>query len=178
MHPGQLGHALGCLQNRLVAGASTQVARQILLRQRACDGPPLGHMVLVHAKQAHHKTGCAKTALAGVTLHHGPLRRVQAAIRRQQILRGPQRLALDGMRQPDAAVHRAVLQAATVVLAQHHSAGAAIALVAALFGVGAMQVLAQHLQQGAVGRHVMQGDSLASADKLQRSGGHRRFLMA
>jgi hypothetical protein len=57
-------------------------------------------------------------------------------------------------------------------LAQHHGAGAAVAFAAAFLGAGAVQVFAQHFQQRAVGRDVVQGDRLAPAQELDGAGGH------
>ncbi len=95
-----------------------------------------------------------------------------------EVFRRPQRHPVNRMGQADAAVDGAVAHLAVAIsLAQHHGAGAAVALAAALLGAGAAQVLAQHLQQGAVGWYIAQRHGLASAQELQGSCGHdKRFF--
>jgi hypothetical protein len=128
----------------------------------------LGHAALVKGKQAHDKTGGAKAALRAVAGHHGLLRRVQAAIKRSQVFHGPQCQAVYRMRHLDAAVDRLGVQLARSQLAHHHGAGAAVAFAAALFGAGAMQVFAQHFQQGARGRDRFKRVDGATFEKSNR----------
>ena len=53
-------------------------------------------------------------------------------------------------------------------VAQHDGAGAAVAFAAAFLGAGAVQIFAQHFQQCAVGRNVVQRDAFAAAHESQR----------
>ena len=152
---GQGAHGLGGIQNGPVAGAAAQIAREFFTGQSARDGLTLGGVVLVHAKQTHHKARRAKAALAAVALHQGFLGGVQGAVGCGQVFGGPQCQAVDRMRQADATVHSLVVHLTVHHFAQHHGAGAAVALVAAFFGAGAVQVFAQHLQQGAGGGDVV-----------------------
>jgi hypothetical protein len=140
---------------------------------RACArviGLALADAVLVHAEQAHHEAGGAEAALRPVAPDHGLLRRVQAAVGAGEVFDGPQRQAVDRVGQADAAVDRAVLQPVGRGLAQHDGAGAAVAFTAALLGAGAGQVLAQQVEQGAVGRDIAQRDNLAAADESDGPG--------
>ncbi|MDT4869407.1 hypothetical protein FQZ97_1044330 [compost metagenome] len=79
------------------------------------------------------------------------------------------------MGQPDAAVDGLVLQLAVDRLRQHHGAGATVARGAAFLGGGEVQVLTQHLQQGAVGGHMVQRQGLAAPDKSQGLCGYFRI---
>src|SRR6218665_1670285 len=125
----QAGHLLGGVEDRAVAGAAAQVAREFLPGHFACDGPALAQVVLVQREQAHHEAGRAKAALRAMALHHGLLHGVQAGRRVAvgpdervlgQVLHRPQRLAGDRVRQADATVHGAVVQPAAPRRAQHH----------------------------------------------------------
>jgi len=129
-------------------------------------------MVLVHAEQAHHEARGAEAALRSVALDHGFLGRVERAVLGGQVFHGPQRPAVHRMGQLDAAVHRPVVQATVALLAQHDRAGAAVAFPAAFLGAGGAQVLAQHLEQGAVGWYIAQRDELATADESDGLGMH------
>ena len=173
---GQRGHPLGGVQNGPVPGAPAQVARQVLPGHIARDGLATDHPVLVHAEQAHHKAGGAKAALAAMALHHGLLGRVQGAVGRGNVFRSPHRHAIHRMGQPDAAVDGPGFELAIACFAHHHGAGAAVAFAAALLGAGVAQVLAQHLQQRAVGWYIGQRYRLAAADELQ--GAHGREVTA
>ena len=146
-HHRRLCHVLCGFQNRAVTGAAAEVARQGFLRGGACHRLALAHPVLVQAKQAHGKTGGAKTALAGVALVQGLLHRMRRAIWRGQVGSRPQRHAVNRMCQPNAAVDCQVADAFAMARAQHHGAGPAIAFVAAFLGGAVAQVLSQHLQQ-------------------------------
>ncbi|MCY1179346.1 hypothetical protein D9M73_197410 [compost metagenome] len=69
------------------------------------------------------------------------------------------------MRQPYAAVDRAVTQCAAFGFTQNDGAGPAIAFAAAFLGAGKPQVLAQHLQKGACGWYIAQSYNFAPTDE-------------
>ncbi|MCY1365845.1 hypothetical protein D9M69_527160 [compost metagenome] len=96
----------------------------------------------------------------------------------RKVFGGEHRHAIHRVGQPDAAVDGPVAQLAVHRFAQHHGAGTAVAFAAALFGRGEVQVLAQHLQQGAVGCYIAHRHGLAAPDKSQGlcgvSGNHAR----
>ena len=94
--------------------------------------------VLVHGEQAHHKPWRAKTALRAVAIHHRLLRGVKCAVSAHDVLRRPNRHAIDRVRETDAAVNSAEVQLALNRFAQHHHAGAAIAFIATFFDAGAV----------------------------------------
>ena len=123
--------------------------------------------ILVGGKQAHHKPRRAKAALAAMAAHQAGLHWVQLAVGRCNVFSGVNRHALHRMREPDAAVDGAVGELAVHRFADHHGAGAAVALAAALLGGGELQVLAQHLQQGAVGWYIAQRHGLAASQKSE-----------
>src|SRR5690606_21317789 len=102
----------------------------------------------------------------------GLLRRVQLAVVGRQVFDRPQRQAVDRMGQADAAVDGAVRQAAFSGFSQHHGAGAAVAFAAALLGAGAGEVLAQQLQERALGWYIGHADEFAAADESDRLGFH------
>ncbi|MPM83571.1 hypothetical protein SDC9_130635 [bioreactor metagenome] len=175
-HARQIGHALGGVEDRPVARAAAQVARELFHGQRAADRLALADMVLVHAEHAHHKAGRAEAALRSVAVHHGLLRGVQSACAGhggvdqrvfRQVFHGPQRHAVDGVGQADATVDGLVVHGAIAHAAQHHGAGAAVALAAAFLGAGAAEVFAQHFQQRAIRRYAVQCHDLAATEKTQ-----------
>ena len=177
---GQAGHLLRSIQNWAIAGAAAQIARQRLLRALAIQCAAAG-VVLVHAKHAHHKARCAEPALRAVALHQRLLNGVQIFALGQlnvgvlrQVFNGPQRHAVNRVRQPNAAVDGLVAQmglAAGIARAftQYHGACAAVTFAAAFFGAGAVQIFAQHLQQSTVRWNVMQCHGLTTAQKLDRA---------
>ena len=142
-------HALRSVQNRAVSGAAAQIARERRLCLFAAYGLALA--ILVQAKQAHHKAGCAEATLRAVAGEHGLLRRVWLSILFGHIFNSPQRFAMNRMRQLDAAINGAGLQLPIYRFTNHYGTRTAVALVAAFFGAGAVQVFAQYFQQGAVG---------------------------
>ena len=71
-----------------------------------------------------------------MTIDHGLLHRMQGAVRARQILDGQQLLAVEGGEELDAGIDGAISEALARDLAQHHGAGAAIALGAAFLGAG------------------------------------------
>ena len=92
------------------------------------------------------------------------------ALGARQVLHRPQGQAIERMGHVDAAIDRPGVQLAAAQLAQHHGAGTTIALAAALFGAGLVQILAQNLQDGALGRHIVQGAQAAGLYKSNRLG--------
>jgi hypothetical protein len=137
-------------------------------------------MCLVHAEQAHDEARRAEAALAAVALHQGFLAGMQvggcARLERggRQVFGREHRHAGHRVRQPDAAVDGLVLQLPVDGLRQHHGAGTAVAFAAALLGGTEVQVLAQHLQQGAVGWYIAQRHGLAASQERQGAGGNFR----
>ena len=107
----QLLHLLRRVEDRTVAGAAAQVPRQFLLRQLTRHVTAPNNMVLVHAEHAHHEAGRAEAALRAVAADHRFLGRVQRAVGAGEVFHGPQRHAVDRMREPDAAVDGAVADA-------------------------------------------------------------------
>ena len=165
-------HRLGGLQDGPVAGAAAQVARHRLLGPQPPDASRRrgGAGLVVQREQRHHETGSAEAALRAVALEHGLLRRVQCAIGAGQVLYREHGAAVDGTEQPDAAVDRTQLQLPVVEFAQHHRAGAAVALGAAFPGA-VLALLAQPVEQHGVGRRRLECDGLVAAHEAQRAGG-------
>ena len=179
LHARQFAHALRRVEDGAVAGAAAQVAREFFHRQLARDGLAFADMVLVHAEHAHHKAGRAEAALRAVAVHHGLLGGVQIGVVGAggldqriagQIFCGPQRHAVDGMGQANAAVDGLVVHCAIALGAQHDGAGSAVAFAAAFLGACAAQVFTQNFQQRAVGRDAVQCHDLAATDKAQGAG--------
>jgi hypothetical protein len=94
----------------------------------------------------------AEAALAAVMVDHRALHRMQRAIGAGQPLDGAHGLAVKLRQEQDAGIERA--RAPRV--ADHHRAGAAIALVAAFLGAGQAALLAQPVEQRARRRRVRQ----------------------
>ena len=129
----------------------------------------------VQHEQAHHETRRAEAALRAVAFDHGALRRVQRAVSTRDVGGGEHGHALHAVRQADAAVDGAVAELAVAApLGQRHGAGAAVAAGAALLDGGAVQVVTQHVEQRAVGRHVGQRLRLAAQDEAQDGWTHAR----
>ena len=80
----------------------------------------------------------------------------------------PHRHAIDRMRQANATVHGLKTQLAIDLFTQHHHTRTAITLAATFFGRRAAQVLTQHLQQGAAGRHIVQTHKVTTLKKAKR----------
>ena len=90
-HRRQVEHALAGIEDRPVAGAAAQVAREIvgqLLARRA--GVPRGLVVLVGGPQRHHEARRAEAALRAVAVDHRLLHRMQV-YRRLLVARRPRR---------------------------------------------------------------------------------------
>ena len=93
-------------------------------------------------------TGHAVAALHRVFLDEGFLDRVQFPVLRQ---------ALDGFDVAAFDLRNLCLAGSNRIAVEQHGAGAALAFAAAVFGSREVQVLAQHLEQGAPG---LCGDAL------------------
>ena len=147
------GGRLGGAHDGRVAGAAAEVAGQ--------DGVVIGIARHMRGGQRHHDPGRAAAALRAVVIHHRPLHRVQGAIGGGQPLDGGHRAPVHLRQEQDAGVqrHRPAL------VAQHHGAGAAIALVAAFLGAGQPAVGAQPVEQGGLRRHPVQIDALSVQQK-------------
>ena len=134
-------HGAGSIQNRAIAGATAQVARDGFHGLFSRDGTALG--ALVQVVQRHDKTRGAKTALRGVVVDHGLLHRVELTLGRQ-VAGGGDCHTVRRMRHANATVDRVALRA----VAQVHGASAAIASGATFFDIGGMQCFTQQVQQG------------------------------
>jgi len=142
----QFAHAHGGIDDRAVAGAAAQIARQGIVDLAAAG--PCAILLEIHAPQGHDETGRAKAALGTVALDHGLLHRVQGAIVLLQVLHRKQGLAVERGNELDAGIDRVHPDLAILERADHDRAGAAIAFGAAFLGAGAVQVVAQVLQNG------------------------------
>jgi hypothetical protein len=90
---------------------------------------------VIEREQRHDEAGGAKATLGGVALHQGALHRVKVGAVGEVLDRdhlGP--IGLTG--EQDAGVDRLIDEAAADQPAQHHGAGAAVALGAAFLGAG------------------------------------------
>ena len=125
----------GRAQNRRIARAAAQVAGK--------GGFVIGFTVQMCHSHRGHKTRRAKTALAAVVGDHRLLHRVQLPVGAADTLDRAQRPPVQLRQQQDAGIDRLAGGGA----AQHDGAGAAIALVAALFGAGQAPRLAQPIQR-------------------------------
>lgn len=74
---------------------------------------------------------------------------------------------IDGLRQPDAAVHRSGAKLTIDLLANDHGACATVTFVAAFFGSGTLQVFAQNFQQCVIRWYVVQGCDGVPAHEAQ-----------
>jgi hypothetical protein len=122
------------LHNRAVASATAQVARQSLVRGVGVHAFALRQGALVKRKQAHDKTGRAKTALRAVAIHQAALHRVQLSVGLGQVSGSPQGPSVDGVGGLDATVDGPVLQLIPHRLGHHHRASATVTRSAAFFG--------------------------------------------
>ena len=96
------------------------------------------------------KTGGAKAALRAVMGHHCGLHGVGCAIGGGQPFDGADRFAVQLRQEQDAGVQ--CMWAITI--RHHHSAGTAIAFVAAFFGAGQGAFVTQPIQQSLRRRHI------------------------
>jgi hypothetical protein len=91
----RIEHALAGVEDRPVAGAATQVARDLvgqLLTRRLLS---FADVALVARGERHHEARCAEAALRAVAVDHRPLHRVQCAIAgRSHVFDREQRLAV------------------------------------------------------------------------------------
>ena len=166
---------LGGVENWPVAGAAAQIARQTVFQLGAAGAVGLA---VVAGKQRHGKAWRAKAALRAVVVDQRLLQRVQA-VGVGQVFHGEQRLAVQRWQKLNTGVYRAQAQPAVgVQLAQHHGAGAAIALGAAFLAAGLAQVFTQVLQHGAGGRGAGDLAQAAAKIKLNRSFDHDAYTQA
>lgn len=104
--------------------------------------------VQMRRRHRHDKARRAEPALRAVKINHRLLYRVQRAIRPGNPLDGAHRLGGQLRQQQDAGIQRP----GPAMIADHHRAGPAIALVAALFGALQLAHLAQPVQKRYRGR--------------------------
>ncbi len=101
---------------------------------------------MIEREQRHDEAGRAEAALRAVALDHGLLHRVQAAI--GEVINDDHVGAVGLTGEQDAGIDRRIGDAAIDAAAQHHRAGAAIALGAALLGAERALMQAQIVEQG------------------------------
>ena len=155
------------IDDRPVAGAAAEIAGQ-----RVVDGLVLGLLAaLLERIQRHHDPRRAEPALARIRLDHRFLERVEPAILRQP-LDCDQRLAGELRHRHQAAIDRLVAHARAVRDAEHHRAGAAIALGAALLGAGESPFGPQPVEHGRRRRHAADLAGLSVEQNSDRSAGH------
>lgn len=77
-HRRQVEHALTGIENRAVARAAAQVAREFVGQLLARGLAALLLVMLIGRPQRHHDAGRAEAALRTMALHHGLLYRMQA----------------------------------------------------------------------------------------------------
>ena len=161
----QVVHAFRRVEDRPVAGAAAQVARQ-----RVAHRLPIGPAgVLVEPEQAHHEAGRAEAALRAVALDHRLLHRMQR-VGRGEALHRVDGLAVHGRQQADAGVDAIPREAIASRFGDRHRARAAVALGAAFLRAGELSVLAQPREQGGLRRHALDLDGRAVQQEAQRAG--------
>ena len=99
-------------------------------------------------EERHDEARRAEAALRAVGLDQRLLDGVEIAVAVRQVLDGDQLLAVERRHELDAGIDRAIAEPVAVELAEHHRAGAAIALGAALLGAAAPLDPAQILEHG------------------------------
>ena len=166
-------HRLGGGGDRAIAGAAAEIAGERIVDPVAVRLARL----LVEREQRHHEARRAEAALRAMAIDHRLLAGMQRAVGRGQILHRQQLLAVQRADELDAGIDRAIAQAVAVQLAQHHGAGAAIALAAAFLGADAALRAAQIVQHGRVGIDAAELAPLVAQKKPHRSAllGHRQL---
>ena len=125
-----LPHAPGRRNDRPIAGAAAQIARQ-----RIVDPVAIKRLVFVEqGEQRHDEAGRAEAALRAVGFHHGLLHRMQAAVGDLEVLDGEELLAVERRHELDAGIDGAIADAIAIELTEDDRAGAAVAFRATLLG--------------------------------------------
>ena len=101
---------------------------------------------VIKPEQRHDEARRAEAALRAVGLDHGLLHRVQATI--GEVINGDHLGTVGLAGEQDAGIDRRIGDAAIDAAAQHHRAGAAIALGAAFLGAERALLQAQIVEQG------------------------------
>ena len=127
----------------------------------------LRQSALVQRKQAHDKTGRAKTALRAVAIHQAALHRVQLSVGLGQVSGSPQGPSVDGVGGLDATVDGPVLQLIPHRLGHHHRASATVTRSAAFFGGAQAQVFTHQVQQGAIWWYIAEIHDLTAMPEAQ-----------
>ena len=133
---GRLFGGLGRADDRGVAGAAAQVARQRVVV--VCPAVQVGR------GHGHDKPRRAEPALAAVVVHHGRLHGVKRAVGGGDPFHGAHGLTLQLWQEQDAGVQGP----RALCVRDHHAAGPAVAFVAAFLGAGQPAGVAQPVQQG------------------------------
>ena len=159
------------IHDRPIAGAATEIAGQHVV-----DGVAAGTAIarMIVREQAHHDAGRAEAALRAMQARHRFLHGMQRAVL-GEVFDRDQLCAVDLAEQRDAGVNRLVHQTAVALARQHHGAGAAIALRAALLGAGRALLKAQPIKQRGARRKLLDAHAVAASDKLQGVSGHLAF---
>mgnify|MGYP006992415209 CR=1 FL=1 len=141
------GDRAGGVADRPVAGAAAQVAAQLVV-----ELPRLAQVAAVaRLEHRHHHPGRAVAALRAELADQRLLDRVVLAGPLAQPLDRVHAPALDHRQQDQARVDRPVRRPrGPVRVEDRHAAGPAVALGAALFGAGAVHILAQPVEQRAM----------------------------
>ena len=160
------------LDDRLVAGAAAEIARERLVdalarRRRAA---------MVVREQAHHDAGRAEAALRTVEIDHRLLHGVQR-LALGEVLDGEQFGAVDLPEQQNAGIDRLVGELAAPKMRKHHRAGAAVALAAALLGPRRARLLAQPIEQRRPRRKTVQRAGFAAKAEGKVSSGIRSLCI-
>ncbi len=159
-------HRLGGGGDRSIAGTAAQVAGERVVDPVAVR---LARF-LIQREQRHHEARRAEAALRSVAIHHRLLAGMKRSVGRGQIFHRQQLLAVQRADQLYAGIDRAVAQPVAVHFAQHHRAGATIALAAAFLGADPPLRAAQIIQHGRVGVDVAELTPLAAQQKPHRPG--------
>src|SRR5271163_2463995 len=157
------------LDDRLVAGAAAEIARERLVdalarRRRAA---------MIVREQAHHDAGRAEAALRTVEIDHRLLHGVQR-LALGEVLDGEQFGAVDLPEQQNAGIDRLVGELAAPKMRKHHRAGAAVALAATLLGPRRARLLAQPIEQRRPRRKTVERAGFAAKAEGKASSGIRR----
>jgi len=161
----QVVHAFGRVEDRPVAGAAAQVARQRVAHRL----PPGPAGVLVEPEQAHHEAGRTEAALRAVALDHRLLHRMQR-VGHGEALHRVDGLAVHGRQEAETGVDAVPCEAIAPRFGDRHHARAAVALGAAFLRAGELSLLAQPGEQRGLWRHARDLDGRAVQQEAQRAG--------
>ena len=147
------------VNDRPVAGAAAEIARELIVDPVTIDGAAL----LAHGEERHDDAGRAEAALRAVVIDHRLLNGVK---------RGPVRQIFDGQdlgavrhaQEGDAGIDRPVHKLAVLQSRENDGAGAAIAFIAAFLRSRGAAILPQPVKKAPCRRKVSQPKALVSED--------------